>query len=176
MLVVFGTYHFWRRLVGYREDFCLGCRAPRRAHQVRSFEAAHLFWIPLLPLGFWRRWHCAECGLNPHRRAQSSPLLKFLGAALCAVMALVMFSSPGQNARESLGIGAVLLAIGAGCVFSALYAPKDLRLKDELHKLPREQGHDCAICGGNLGPETLQGQSRVRKCQNCGVQRFQLVV
>src|SRR5258708_39448951 len=56
-----GVHSYNSRIVAYRNDFCLSCEAPRRAHQVRSFKAYRVFYIPVLPLGFWREWQCSEC-------------------------------------------------------------------------------------------------------------------
>ena len=57
-----GVYRFRPRTVGYRNDFCLTCMAPRRALEVRTFNVGSLRGLPLIPLGYWSRWLCSVCG------------------------------------------------------------------------------------------------------------------
>ena len=56
MVIIHGVYHWSPKQVEFRNDYCLSCSAQRRAIRVRTFDVAHLFWIPILPLGFWKRW------------------------------------------------------------------------------------------------------------------------
>ena len=37
-----GVYRLFPRKVGFRNDYCMTCRAPRRAEQVRTFDVLHL--------------------------------------------------------------------------------------------------------------------------------------
>ena len=55
MLVIHGVYRWGRKLVAYRNDYCLSCAAPRLAFQHRTFDVLHAFWIPLIPIGLWKR-------------------------------------------------------------------------------------------------------------------------
>ena len=56
MLLVNGLYHFRPTRVAFRNDFCMSCHLPRRSVQIRTFDVWHLFRIPILPLGFPRRY------------------------------------------------------------------------------------------------------------------------
>jgi hypothetical protein len=43
MFIVYGSYHFWPKKVGFRDDYCLGCQAPRRSIAIRTLDVgAHL--------------------------------------------------------------------------------------------------------------------------------------
>src|SRR5438876_1035324 len=94
MLIVYGCYHFARRRIAYRNDYCLRCSSVRRADLYRTFDAGHLFFIPLLPLGRRRRWHCAACGQNPHERVASSQGIKVLAVVAFAVFTAVAWLVP----------------------------------------------------------------------------------
>lgn len=48
--------------MAFRNDYCLARGEERRAVQVRTFDVGHIFWIPILPAGFWKRWVCTVCG------------------------------------------------------------------------------------------------------------------
>lgn len=64
-MVVHGYYKFGRKQVAYRNGYCHHCARCTRQWQYRYFLVIHLFWIPVLPLGFWREWICGECERNP---------------------------------------------------------------------------------------------------------------
>jgi hypothetical protein len=68
MRIVRGAYYYRRKPVAFRNDYCLSCNAPRRSIAIRSFDVGHFFWIPILPVGFWRHWVCSVCGRKPHSR------------------------------------------------------------------------------------------------------------
>src|ERR1035438_6787107 len=77
MLIVRGAFHFRPKRVAFRDDYCLSCRAPRRAVAVRTFDVGHIFWIPILPVGFWRHWVCSVCGGDPHARSKARRYFKW---------------------------------------------------------------------------------------------------
>ena len=79
MLIVRGSYHFWPKRVAFRNDYCLRCQAPRRSIAIRTFDVRHLFWIPILPVGFWKRWQCEVCGQAPHIYPKVRRFFKWVG-------------------------------------------------------------------------------------------------
>jgi hypothetical protein len=86
MQIVRGAYHYRGKPVGFRNDYCVSCRAPRRSIAIRSFDVGHVFWIPILPVGFWRHWVCSVCGRKPHSKArrlfQWSGLYSLIGGSV----------------------------------------------------------------------------------------------
>src|SRR5258708_19818438 len=84
-------YSFGRRLVAFRNDFCLSCGVARIAYRHRTFDVIHVLFIPLLPLGFWKRWYCGICGRNPHAIGRSSRPFKIILAALLGILAVSTF-------------------------------------------------------------------------------------
>jgi len=52
MLIINGIYRFRPKHVAFPNDYCLSCSQPRRSVQIRTFDTLHIFWIPILPLGF----------------------------------------------------------------------------------------------------------------------------
>src|SRR5437879_4143615 len=77
MLIIRGAYHFRPTRVAFRNDYCLSCQAPRRAIAVRSFDVGHFFWVPILPVGYWRHWKCSECRRKPHSNLKLRRRLKW---------------------------------------------------------------------------------------------------
>jgi hypothetical protein len=107
---------------------------PRRSEQIRSFDVCHLFWIPLLPLGFRWRWRCTACHGSPHVPRGVRAGFKWAGVVVFVVLAAIFWRiriTPdirvyGWLMRVATPIGAVLI------VFNILRPAKGLSLKQKL--------------------------------------------
>src|SRR5262249_52837112 len=87
MLAVHGTYRFGEKRTAFRNDFCANCRLPCRAIQLRTFDVHHIFWLPLIPLGFKKRWFCTRCHRQSDVYAGTRRPFKWIGLFL-----LLLFS------------------------------------------------------------------------------------
>jgi hypothetical protein len=163
ILYIRGTYHFARKLVGFRPDFCLACRRDSVALETRSFDAWHLFWIPLVPLGFQRHWQCSNCKGNP-RPVRTSGGSKRLGIPVFLLAGIAMWAvpavGPDANVTWIMRIGFPALA-----VWLAWSLRRDRRddtaLRDRLRRVPAV-GEHCPICRGRLA------LANPRRCTACG--------
>ena len=163
MVIIFGTYRFFRRIVGFRNDFCLNCARPQVALQLRAFWCFSLFWIPVLPLGFWKTWHCSVCEVDPHARTRiSSRLIRWAVVALLLIFALAMWMDPIDP--EAQGVSWALrmilpLAIVAAIRWAIVVKPEP-RLREELARLLPFTSSTCPVCGGELlrGSTTMCGK------------------
>jgi hypothetical protein len=54
MLVIHGLYRFKQHRIGVCKDLCNACEKETVTEEWRSFNVGHLYFIPLLPLG-WRK-------------------------------------------------------------------------------------------------------------------------
>src|SRR3989338_1357270 len=135
MLIVHGTYFLARKLVAYRNDYCLSCNAERMAFQRRTFDVHHIFYVPLLPLGFWKRWHCSACDRNPHE----SPRILRRSFKWAGIVLLVVASLSGWlvSTREKPGDTIVIWCMRLGgpiavawALWATLKSPPDVRLSD----------------------------------------------
>lgn len=162
-------YSFNRKVVAYRNDFCLSCEATRRAYQTRSFEIFHLFFIPVLPLGFWRRWQCSVCGANPHINRRTRKSFKWAGVVILAFFAAVLWLLP--SAEFEYPIAAVwLIRIGFSVAFvfalrHTLKSRPDLRLAEKLKEVIPAEDNVCPLCNG---PIVIGDRWR---CSHCAVER-----
>jgi hypothetical protein len=100
MLLIHGVYHFRPSRVGFRNDYCLSCEAPRLAVQVRTLDVVHVYWIPFLPLGFWKHWACSVCGKDPHRRVRTARPMKWIGATILLLLAVTFWALPPETAGD----------------------------------------------------------------------------
>src|SRR5207249_5277176 len=127
MVILHGIYSWGKKVVAYRKDYCLRCEAPRITLQIRSFKALHILFVPLLPLGFWKEWHCTACGANPHEAIGTRA--SFLWASVVVLLiislaALVASQDPAENDVATARVAAV-----GGTIAAALLARYILRKK-----------------------------------------------
>src|SRR5512147_40206 len=111
MLLLHGYYRFFPKLVAYRNDYCLSCDAPRLALQRRTVDFFHLFYVPLLPLGVWWRWHCATCGRDPHATYRTRKPLKWLGTVLLLVSEVSAWTTPPGTGQDAVIVWVMRLGL-----------------------------------------------------------------
>jgi hypothetical protein len=165
MFIIHGIYRFAPRLVGYRNDWCNHCERPVLAQQWRSFYVGHAFWIPIVPLGFYKAWRCKECDKDPRKRVRTA--VGFIVAGLVASSAIfaLMLLAPysGEDAAMFWGMRAVF---GIIAVFFAWW------LKTRLDELPAAKNVEplrndrCLVCDGRMTDHPRW------HCVECGVARF----
>ena len=136
--------------------------------QIRTFDAWHIFWIPLLPLGFHKRWLCTTCGRLPHVHPGTRRGFKWAGFVVLLLLPTIMWAdqlTPGDLVfgwviRVGAPIGAVLTLI------HLLRTPKDPSLQEKLSGIPPASDTICPFCGSAL--LLLSSQC---SCPTCGVLR-----
>lgn len=170
MLVIHGTCHWGRRIVAYRNDYCLACAGPRLAFLHRTFDVLHVFFIPVLPLGFWQRWLCGACGSNPHRRPTTARPLKWIGIALLVVGAIVFWTTPpGGRDDDAAMVWTFRIGLPVAAAFAirhTLRARPPERLAGKLRGIAPNREGTCPRCG-----TTLTVASPWYRCGGCGLER-----
>ena len=170
MLIIHGRYFWGRRLLAFRNDYCLKCAVPRMAFLHRTFDVLHIFWIPVLPLGFWKRWHCGECGSNPHARVTTRPALKWAGVVLLALFSLVMWApAVDRDIEEPAFRWALRLGFPAATIVAAIASTRAKppeRLAEKLRTIQPNRDGTCPRCG-----TTLTVASPWYRCGKCGLER-----
>ena len=148
-----GVHSHKPRIVAYRNDFCVSCNALRRALQVRSFKAYQLYYIPIVPLGFWRQWQCSECGRAPHvySRALRKARWVILGfAGMFAITGVIASFEQHDSAWITwlmrLGLPAFFFAV----LWFVLRNKPDRALQEKLKQVSTDRDEVCALCGGVL--------------------------
>ena len=170
MLILHGTYHWWRKLVGYRSDYCLTCGAERVAFQHRTFDVHHIFWLPFVPLGLWKRWHCAVCGNDPHASQRTRTSLKWAGVAILVLMSVSGWAvSPSEKPEDAafiwgMRLGGPLATIWA--IWATIKSPPDVNLKEKLRAIQPIVDVTCPVCKVALLPSEPAWQ-----CPQCGIKR-----
>jgi hypothetical protein len=170
MLIVHGTYSWGRRLVAYRNDYCLRCDAQRLAFQHRTFDVLHVFFVPLVPLGLWKRWHCSVCGNDPHVSGRTRKSLKWAGVAILLLMSVsgwaVSTREKPEDAAFIWGMRILAPAAFAWALWATLKAPPEVKLEERLRAVPPNMDSTCPVCRVMLLPSEPAWQ-----CPQCGMRR-----
>jgi len=168
MFIVTGAYHFWPKRVAFRDDYCLSCAAPCRSIAVRSFDVGHIYWIPILPVGFWRHWRCMACNRDPHVSPKTRRSFLWAGLLCLVAVSVVLWALP-SNAE--LGASGWILRFAAPAAAVALFVyllrvPSTTSLRERLAAIPPATDAVCPFCSTPLlaGPRW--------SCPGCGTVRY----
>lgn len=168
MLLITGVYHWWPRRVGFRNDYCLSCEGPRRAIATRTFDVGHVYWVPILPVGFWKHWSCTVCRRDPHGRTRAPRSYKWIGI-VCLLLLSALFWTTRIDA--SVGILGWLLRVGPLCgagalLYQLLRYPKQPSIRDYLATIPPASDTTCPFCTTPLFAGARWS------CPSCGAVRY----
>jgi hypothetical protein len=168
VLIVYGVYRWKPKPVAFCNDYCLSCGKQRRAVQIRTFNAGHIFWIPILPVGFWKRWVCTTCGRDPHVSTRTRRGFKWVGLFILLIFSAVFWFVPVESDDVAL-IWAlrVVTPIGAFLTLVHLFrTEKEPSLQSKLATVQPAADTVCPFCGAPL----LMVSSRC-SCPACGAVR-----
>ena len=170
MLIIRGSYRFWPKRVAFRNDYCLRCQAPRRSIAIRTFDVGHLFWIPILPVGFWKRWQCEMCGQAPHIYPKVRRFFKWVGLFFSIALSLLMWAAPIDTNFEVLDwiLRVAAPAGGILLLFDLLRGPKEPSLRRNLAAIAPCTDTVCPFCTTPL----LAGSGASWSCPQCGAVRY----
>jgi hypothetical protein len=168
VLLVYGIYNFRPKRVAFRNDYCLFCARPRRAVQMRTFDVVHLFWIPLIPLGFRRRWRCTACRRSPHVPRGTRPAVAWAFLAVLVILGVAVWMIPWAP-HERIFEWLMRVAMPVFAIFTLVHilrVPRGPSLKEKLAVISPAVDTVCPFCGSALLVLSSRGS-----CPVCGVVR-----
>jgi len=169
MLLIHGSYHFWPKRVGFRNDYCLACQAPRRAIAFRTFDVGHIYWIPILPVGFWRHWKCASCGRDPHVHVRTRRSFKWAGLVCLIIVSAFSWMAPVESDPAfHWAFRIVPLVLALPLLWYLLRTHAGPTLKERLRMIEPATDSVCPFCATPL----LAGRSGRWSCPMCGTARY----
>lgn len=130
MFIVTGVYHWLPKPVAFRNDYCLTCAQERRAVRIRTFDVGHIFWIPVLPVGFWKHWCCSACDNDPHANPRTRRSFKWIGVVILILFSVLSWIEPvTPDSVEFTWICRIGAPLGALLVLlHVLSTPRELSL------------------------------------------------
>jgi hypothetical protein len=170
MLLIHGVYRWWPKRVAFRNDYCFSCEAPRRAIATRTFDVGHIFWIPLVPVGFWKHWSCAQCRRDPHTPTKTRRTFKWIGL-VCLILLAVMFwfTDINPELRTLSWILRLLPTVGAiVLLIQLLVTPAEPSLRERLAEISPATDTICPFCETPL----VTAMGTQWSCPACGVVRY----
>ena len=165
MYLIHGVYHFRKRKIGLKKDFCNKCGNERVVELWRSFECGHLYGIPLLPTGWHSRWKCSRCGSKPDGRYRTGKGTLIAGAiALLSLLPILVLAAQGdEDAWVMRGMG-IVFGI-AGCVVMYIAFKRkpidESALRNSI--VPFDVNDPCPDCGKPLNADPYL------HCANCKI-------
>lgn len=169
MLIVYGVYRWQPKRVAFKNDYCLTCGVARRAVRIRTFNVGHIYYIPILPAGFWKRWVCTTCGRDPHVTTKTRREFKWMGLFILLLISLSMWAVPLEPPGDVWLIWCLRLGFPVGAVLTLahlLRTKKEPSLESRLAKVQPAADTVCPFCGAQL--LTMSSQT---SCPGCGVVR-----
>jgi len=165
MLFIFGTHLFGLRRYAYKYMMCGNCGTPRLFIQTRGFAWGHLFWIPLVPLGYQYSWHCAACAKENNTMPTSFGIKLILLITLFFVFYMLTLGEWATNLGESV----IWWQLGVGILLSwSIYETFNHFKKKEKNKykymLPLPDSEYCSVCDGELRT-TEKGKLQCNDCK-----------
>jgi hypothetical protein len=172
MLIVRGAYHFWPKRVAFRNDYCVSCKAPTRSVAVRTFDVGHIYWIPVLPVGFWRHWQCSVCGSKPHVGRKSLRRFQWIAFSCLISLSVTFWALPIESNPESAFLSwAFRIAAPIGAIFlfiRLLRSGLGLSVRKKLAMISPADDTICPFCETPL----VTGMGTRWSCPDCGVVRY----
>jgi hypothetical protein len=170
MLIIHGVYRWWPKRVAFRNDYCLACEAPRRAIATRTFDVGHIFWIPLVPVGFWKHWSCTQCHRNPHAPTKTRRAFKWIGLVCLILLAMMFWFTDINPELRILSWLLRLLPTGGAIVLliQLLVTPAEPSLRERLAEIQPATDTICPFCETPL----VTAMGTQWSCPACGVVRY----
>ncbi len=170
MFIIHGAYHFWPKRVAFRNDYCLTCGQASRAVAIRTFDVGHIFWIPFLPVGFWKHWRCTFCGKDPHTSPRTRRSLKWAGLLCLVFVCALSWTVPVEPDSATISwVFRIVAPVGAILLFvHLLSSPRDSSLRKKLATVPPADETICPFCKTPL----VTGNAARWSCPGCGVVRY----
>ena len=170
-MIIFGLYTFSPRVIAFRRDYCRRCSSPSISYAQRTFDAGHLFWIPLLPLGFRTRWFCRTCNHKPHEPPTSPRRTRLLVAAFVFLISSILWLSalntevitPGELPNDTYLLPvAVLSSVAFILSIWWLWNASDDKFSGVLGSIKPYDAASCPLCSGKLAT-SFEGLT----CEQC---------
>lgn len=147
--------------MAFRRDHCRSCGTNIVAERIRTLVLLTLFWIPLCPIGFRRRWLCRQCEKPPHRPPRTRRRTKILVILLCMVGVMSAFLVAPEREQPEMVLW-VALFYGAGLLAASVWLLAHRHFPPRSHGLALLAEADlpplrwCPFCGEELRLQQLR--------------------
>jgi hypothetical protein len=164
---IFGLYRFRPRTIAFRCDYCRHCQKEALAVAVRTFAWLHLYFIPLLPMGFETKWYCTACYGDPHAGQGTPRPIRILISALLLPLAIycwLVLLVPSFSERGGIGFWITGITTTLLFAMSAVWSSKG-KFDSGLQNVTPYSSQKCPLCD-----DVLMQDYEGAKCVDCGAE------
>ena len=153
MLILYRTYRFRPKLTGYKRDLCNKCEEPRILALVKTYDIFAPYFIPLVPLGYRKRWYCTICrhpAYDRYRTRTGIKVLALITVGLVTLMAGTGVIVGGPDALPAFGVSVLcvgLIVVLVKWIRSGVKRPSIEDLREEVRPLDESR---CRLCNEHL--------------------------
>ena len=153
MILLHGFYRWCSKSIAFRHDYCRHCESETTSVLVRTLDVIHIYWVPLLPIGLFRRWRCRQCGNHPHIGTKTRIGFKIAGLIILILMTLSFWLAEPSDDMEPVPLWGFRLCLLLACILTIRSIRKQVdepSFKKTLHLVQPYAGQLCLLCGGEL--------------------------
>jgi hypothetical protein len=164
MVLLNGLYRFGKRRSACKNAYCTHCQEATFVEGFRSFHCIHVYFIPLIPLGFMTDWRCTVCGNDPAGKRPMAGALAIAGLGAGVLGLAITFLIPYDPTEPATKwwMGGIFGLLTGGMTFILLKGNRSEYLK--LKEAVRPLDHDfCPYCN------TPTFQRKPIRCEECDV-------
>lgn len=168
MYIFYGIKKVRKKKLGYGKDYCNACEQEAIVEKWQWFRWLHLFWIPLIPLGYQHNWVCTLCNKDANAQYKRGLFGKVVISLITLLIATFLIFIPEVTEPLAYGLLIRILSVPLFLV-SVVWAYKHEKeqSKDEKRKniTPVDTGK-CVYCKYPLA------MSPTLSCISCKTQVF----
>jgi len=168
MFILWGTQTFKVKRTAFRREYCVNCNRLAYSYLTRTLTVFTVFFVPLIPLGFRRKWQCAFCGKKPEKVERTGLPFKIIGLVFLVMVFWASFtvddagSDPAvENAMRVILVGLMVVAAVSIVRHKSPSCEERMRINSNLGHLSPEV--ICPFCETHF--HLIEGRKWCRKCE-----------
>lgn len=162
MTVLHGIYRFGAKRVACRNCYCTCCDSVAFTEGYKSYVFAHIFFIPILPLGTETKWICTKCGYDVDSLRPSRPFVLVAGI-LCGFffmfIGVMVRIETGDNDTNWIILLGLLMSAGLYYLIRTQNYGQYLQSSKTVTPLRKDRCPYCHV------PIPLTAKLRCRSCK-----------
>jgi hypothetical protein len=151
MFLIFGIKRFGHKKVGYGKDFCNSCQNEAVVERYRWFSWIHIFFIPLIPVGYYSHTRCTICTNDPNAKVRTPIWQKGIFLIVIAGLNWVLYQDGLlTNLSYGLVIKLISMLMFIGCGYWIYKGRNEVSKKERRKQLTPVDQKTCIMCEGDI--------------------------
>ena len=151
MFLIFGIKRFGHKKVGYGKDYCNSCQNEAVFERYRWFSWIHIFFIPLIPVGYYSHTRCTICTNDPNAKVSTPIWQRIIFLAVIAGLIWVLYQDELlDDLSYGLAIKLFAMLMLLGCGYWIYKGRADVSKKERRKHLTPVDQTTCMMCEGEI--------------------------